>query len=113
MKKLLFVLIFLIPILTFSQSKITFKEQDREFTISTYGGLEFSYFSGDKISYDFNGNPTKVGPVYISNDFNGNPTKIGKVYISYNFNGQPTKIGGLRINYDFEGRVTSTSGSVK
>ena len=113
MKKILILLLLLLPIIGFSQGKITFTEQNREFTITTYGGLEFSYFSGDEIRRDYNGNPTKVGPVSIRNNYNGSPTKIGSVSIRYNYDNQPTKIGGLTIRYDYEGRVTKTSGSVK
>ena len=113
MKKIFILLLFLIPIIGFSQSKITFTEQDREFSITTYGGLEFSYYSGDRISRDYDGNPTIVGPVRITNNYDGKPTRIGNVRITYNYDGQPTRIGGLRITYDYDGRVTRTSGSVK
>ena len=113
MKKFLFLLLFLIPLIGFSQS-ITFTEQDREFKIYTNTGkVEFSYFSGDNISRNYHGEVTKLGPVYISYDYHGNPTQIGGVYISYNYHGQVTKIGGLSISYDYNGRITTTSGSVK
>ena len=112
MRNFLILLLF-IPTLISCQTKISFIEQNREFTISTNGGFEYSILSGDYISRNYSGNPTKVGPVYISYNYSGRPTKIGSVYISYNYSGRPTKIGGLYISYDYSGRVTRTSGSVK
>ena len=113
MKKFLLLFLFLIPLIGFSQS-ITFTEQDREFKIYTNTGqVEFSYFSGDNISRNYNGDVNKVGPVYISYNYDDKPKKIGSVYISYNYDGQVKKIGGLTIYYDYEGRIKSTSGSIK
>ena len=113
MKKFLLLILFLFPFILFSQS-ITFKELDREFKIYTNSGqVEFSYFSGDNISRNYDGDVTKVGPVRISYNYDGKPTKIGSVRISYNYDGQVKKIGGLTIYYDYEGRIKRTSGSVK
>lgn len=95
-------------------TKIKWEDNDgREFSVSTHSGsLSYSMLEGDNVSYDYSGNVTKVGPVYISYDYNGHVTKVGSVYISYNTSGHVTKVGGLYINYDYNGRISSTTGSV-
>lgn len=78
--------------------KIKWEDQaGREFSITApYGTFSYGMIQGDNISYDYKGNVSKVGSVYISYDYKGNVSKVG----------------GLYLKYDYNGRVTGTSGSV-
>jgi len=99
MKNLLIVFFVSFSTVAFSQGmKIKWEDQaGREFSITAPSGT-FSYgmIQGDNISYDYKGNVSKVGSVYISYDYKGNVSKVG----------------GLYLKYDYNGRVTGTSGSV-
>jgi hypothetical protein len=115
MKNLLIVFFVSFSTVAFIQGmKIKWEDQaGREFSITAPSGT-FSYgmIQGDNISYDYKGNVSKVGSVYISYDYKGNVSKVGSVYISYDYKGNVSKVGGLYLKYDYNGRVTGTSGSV-
>ena len=100
MKNLILFILVTFSTLAYSQGmKIKWEDNDgREFSIIAPSG-DFSYgmLVGDNISYNYSGNVSKVG----------------QVYISYNYSGNVSKVGGLYIKYDYSGRVSGTSGSVK
>ena len=100
MKNLILFILVTFSTLAYSQGmKIKWEDNDgREFSIIAPSG-DFSYgmLAGDNISYNYSGNVSKVG----------------QVYISYNYSGNVSKVGGLYIKYDYSGRVSGTSGSVK
>jgi len=116
MKNLILFILVTFSTLAYSQGmKIKWEDNDgREFSIIAPSG-DFSYgmLAGDNISYNYSGNVSKVGQVYISYNYSGNVSKVGSVYISYNYSGNVSKVGGLYIKYDYSGRVSGTSGSVK
>lgn len=139
MKKILILLLFLIPAIYFSQGmKITWSDSDgREFSINTHSrNFQYSMISGDKIYYNnaFSGGPEgsvkSIGNVniYYNNAFSGGPDgsvkSVGNVDIYYNnaFSGGPEgtvkSVGGLDIYYHNAfsggpvGSIKSTSGSV-
>jgi hypothetical protein len=99
MKSILLILFITFSTIAYSQGmKIEWEDQvGREFSITVPSGT-FSYgmIQGDNLSYDYKGNVSKVGAVYISYDYKGNVSKVG----------------GLYLKYDYNGKVTGTSGSV-
>ena len=116
MKNLILFIILSFSSLAYSQEvKVKWLDNDgREFSITAPSG-DFSYgmLAGDNISYDYSGNVSQVGPVFISYDYSGNVSQVGSVFINYDYSGNVSKVGDLFINYDYSGRVSGTSGSVR
>lgn len=115
MKKFLVFIFFTFSIFVSAQAfTIRWNDSDgREFKL-TAPNARFSYVSiqGDRISYDFDGRVSRIGPLRLDYDIKGRLTKLGNVCIYYDIRERVYQIGGLRVYYDFEGRVERTSGSV-
>jgi hypothetical protein len=88
-------------------------ESGRAFNIiAPTGELGYTLLPGDKIQYNINGNPNKVGDVYISYNFNGQVNRVGNVYMTYGLTGRLMRVGNMYISYNFNGQITGTTGSV-
>ena len=77
MKSILLILFITFSTIAYSQRmKIEWEDQvGREFSITVPSGT-FSYgmIQGDNISYDYKGNVSKVGGLYLKYDYNGRVT---------------------------------------
>lgn len=116
MKKLLLTLVAILGLAamdTAEAQSVRFYEDGKEFNVSLQtGNFTYSYGSGDRISYNYNNQVSRVGSTYISYNYNNQVSKIGGVYISYNYDDKVSKVGGMYISYDYNGRVSRTSGRV-
>lgn len=118
MKKLLFAFIFtMVGIASIQAQGVKIRWEDdkgREFAITApSGSLSYGMLPGDHVSYNINGQVSKVGDVYISYNVNGQVSRVGDVYISYDVNGRVSKVGGMYISYNIYGQISSTSGQVR
>lgn len=88
-------------------------ESGRAFNIiAPTGELGYTLLPGDRIQYNMNGNPNKVGDVYISYNLNGQVNRVGNVYMTYGITGRLMRVGNLYVSYNFNGQITGTTGSV-
>ena len=113
-----YILFFLTTILvSFSNAqnlKIQWQDESgRSFNIiAPTGELGYTLLPGDRIQYNLNGNPNRVGDVYISYNLNGQVNRVGNVYMTYGITGRLMRVGNLYVSYNFNGQITGTTGSV-
>ena len=115
MKKILLFILFILPIIVFSQSvDITWEDSDgREFSINSHT-REFTYsmISGDRISYNRDGSVKSIGhePIYYNGEYSsrgpeGSVQSVGHLEIYYygEYSSGPEgcveRIGGMKIYY--------------
>ena len=116
MKTTYLILLLTLPFVGLGQDmKVKWEDDDgREFSIKVLSGeFGFGMIPGDKISYTYGGNVSKVGSVKISYTYTGKVNRVGDVTISYTYNGRVSKVGGMTISYNYNGKVTGTRGRVR
>ena len=59
------------------------------------------------IGYNYSKKVSSVGSVYIGYDYSGNISSVGSVYIGYNYSKKVSSIGSVNIGYNYSGKVSS------
>ena len=116
MKKIYLILLLTLPFVGLGQDmKVKWEDDDgREFSIKVISGeFGFGMIPGDRISYNYSGNVSRVGRVLISYNYSGKVSRVGNVRISYNYSGKISRVGGMTISYNYSGKVSGTRGRVR
>ena len=95
------------------ENSVNFEERGIEFFVFTNGEFDFNtnfnnsnYNNNHRgINRDYKGRIIRIGNSSLSYDSNGNVTRIGNVYMRY-YRGQLTDVGNLKVRYDYWGNPT-------